>query len=145
MLRGFFKNSEGASAVEFAIMAPVFAMLIVGTLDIGTIINDRIKVHNIASSVAEYAAKAADDTDIDTVAQEMHGEDYAGVTLTSDFECECVDGVVQACPLTCADPDDYQRRFVSVSATQNFTPIFSYHTLYTGDVVLNSSVRRRVD
>lgn len=145
MFKNFINKSDGASAVEFALISPIFVMLIIGVLDMGTMINDRIKVHNIAVSAAEYASYAADDSDLGTIVQEMHGSDFDNVSLTSSFECECASGAVSSCPLTCDDPDDYQRRYVVVSATKQFSPLFNYPTLYTEGVTFDSSVRRRVD
>ena len=143
-LKIFLSENSGASAVEFALISPILIMLIIGTVDIGLLINDRIEMQNISNSVAEYVAKTQDDSDIEIIAAEMHGSDYEGVTLTSQFECECLDAVVQICPVVCAD-DDYQRRYISVSASRPFDPIFLYPTMYTGGKVLDSTVRMRVD
>lgn len=141
----FWQERIAASAVEFALLAPIFVTLLLGTADIGLYITNNITVRNIAGSVAEYVASSQDDANIETVAMEMYGGDFEDVTLSSEFECECEDGVIQACPLSCEGDGDYQRRFVNVTASSSYESIFLYPILNADGMQQQTSVRMRVD
>ncbi|MCB1783615.1 MAG: pilus assembly protein [Alphaproteobacteria bacterium] len=140
----YFLRQEGASAVEFALIAPGLLLMLVGTFDIGLYIVQKMQVQNVVEVVASYVVDVGSDDNVQVVAQESYGGDFSALTVTSDFECECSDGVVQACPVTCAGADDYQRRFVNIGATSHFTPLFPYPVLSSG-IDINVSARMRVD
>ncbi|QYE36590.1 pilus assembly protein [Polymorphobacter sp. PAMC 29334] len=53
--RSVIGDRRGASAVEFAIIAPVFALLFAGTLDIGAVLLKRFQLDNTLSAAANYA------------------------------------------------------------------------------------------
>ncbi len=50
------RREEGAVLVEFALVAPVFLLLLVGMLQFGIILNAKINQTHLASSGARYAA-----------------------------------------------------------------------------------------
>ncbi|GGA99053.1 hypothetical protein GCM10011491_29130 [Brucella endophytica] len=58
--RFFIREKDGASAIEFAVIAPVFVLILAGSLDLGMVIYSRFKLDSAASSGASYALTNAD-------------------------------------------------------------------------------------
>jgi Flp pilus assembly protein TadG len=48
-------DERGTSAVEFAMIAPVFGLLLIGTIDFGAAIYDRFALNGAVSAAADYA------------------------------------------------------------------------------------------
>jgi len=139
----YIHNQSGASAVEFALLSPLLIFMFVGTIDFGLFIMERMHIQNTAHAVADYVAQVQDDANVQVVAEEAYDRDFSDIVIISEFECECSDGVVDACPITCSS-DDYQRRFVRVSASGSFAPLFPYPGI-PNNVDLQTTVRMRVD
>ncbi|MCX5888663.1 MAG: pilus assembly protein [Deltaproteobacteria bacterium] len=55
--RGFWRRTQGAAAVEFAILAPVLALLILGGMDLGHMYYMKYLTSNASRGGARYAAK----------------------------------------------------------------------------------------
>ncbi|MCB1650884.1 MAG: pilus assembly protein [Alphaproteobacteria bacterium] len=143
VLKLYFKSRSGASAVEFALLAPLLILMLIGTVDFGFFTMERMRLQNTAAAAADYVARAKDDTNVQTVAQESYAGDFSDVTLTSDFVCMCSDGSEQTCPVSCG-ASDYQRRYVSVNASRTFQPLIMYPGI-PRNLDLSMSVRMRVD
>ncbi|MBL4804359.1 MAG: pilus assembly protein [Alphaproteobacteria bacterium] len=142
-IKYFKKDESGASAIEFAIIAPIFILLIVGTADMGFFVLEKMKLHNVVQTTAVYAAQAGSTDSVQTVAQETYQGDFADLNITSVMECECSDGVASGCPLSCGS-EDYQRRFVLINGTGNFTTLFPYPGL-PENISISTQARVRVD
>lgn len=136
-------DESGAGAVEFALLAPVLILLLVGTVDIGFYVLDRMMVQNTAHAAAEYVTLAQSDDNVQTVAAEAYGRDISNLVVQSRFNCECADGVAQACPLDCG-ADDVARRFVTVNVSGDFSTLFPYPAV-PDPVTLQGFARMRVD
>lgn len=139
----FFRDQSGVSAVEFALILPILFFIFLATVDVGYYIKERMQLQNAAQAAAEYVAQTGDDANVQTVAREAYVGNFSTVNMTSEFSCECSDGVVQACPLDC-DAGDYQRRFIAVTAERNYEPLFLY-PLTSQNAEVRGSVRVRVD
>src|SRR5262245_48597219 len=55
LLSGQAESVQGASAVEFAILAPILVFLLVCTLDLGLGFHSKMQVQNAAQAGAQYA------------------------------------------------------------------------------------------
>ena len=139
----YFRKKCGASAVEFALLSPLLIILFVGTLDVGVFVWERMKLQNMTRTVAEYVVHAESDDNADVIAEETYTGNFADITLTSEFTCECANGIPDECPQAC-ESGDYQRRFINISSSGTFEPLFPYPFISEG-LVLQSSVRMRVD
>lgn len=133
----------GASAVEFALVSPLLILMMIGVVDMGVFAMERMRIQNTAYAAASYVAQVGDDTNVQVIADEAYEGDFNNIVLSSEFECECADGVAQACPSACGD-GDYQRRFVNITASGTFDSFFPYPGL-PDSVALERSVRMRVD
>lgn len=139
----YFKNNDGIAAVEFALIAPILALILIVTIDMGLFIKSKMQIHNAANVIADYVASQDGDDDVQIVAEESYAGVFADIVAVSDFSCECNDGVSQSCPVICA-ADDHQRRFIDVTVSGSFSPIFSYPG-FENNMLLESSARARVD
>ena len=142
-LKRFIKNEKGASAVEFALMSPFFLIIFAGLADTGLFVVKRMQMQTVVASTAEYVVNTFDDANVQTVATEIYPGDINDLTVTANFECECADGEIQACPIMCGT-GDYQRRFIEISASGNFDPLFPY-PVFGNNVTVRTSARLRVD
>lgn len=62
-VRSMAQNNKGVAAVEFAMIAPIMLMLLIGTLEMGTAYTIDRRVSAIASSVADLVARETDTMD----------------------------------------------------------------------------------
>lgn len=142
-LKSYKTNNEATSAVEFALIAPVILILLIGTMEFGMYIHEKMLLQNTASTVANYIYEMQDDENALEVANETYTGRDASLTLTTEFSCQCSDGIAAECPIDCGE-SDVERRFVSVSLSGAFTPIFPYPGL-PENIAMNTNVRIRVD
>jgi Flp pilus assembly protein TadG len=104
MRRGLFRRHSGQSMVEFAVLAPIFFMLLLGTIDLGR----AVYIYNTISDAAREGTRAAIPFDsplptsgavIGAVQSKLGG----GFALTTD---PCSGGPVTAsCPATPITPN----------------------------------------
>lgn len=121
---------SGVAAVEFAIVAPVLVTLLGAAVDLGTAIERTIHLENAARAGAQWITKAPTDlTGAQAAAQALL---TTGGTATTAESCQCpptgaaTGGSVVSCTSTCATG---LIRYVTVTATRPFTPIFPTSTL----------------
>jgi len=143
ILQTYGSLTHGVAAVEFALLAPLLIVLIIGTIDFAMFIQERMRIHNVANASAEYVVQVQDDANLLVVAEEAYQGNFIDLELASSFECECSDGAVYACPVSCSS-GDYQRRFVVFDVSGQFEAMFPYPGL-PQSVSIETSVRRRVD
>lgn len=144
LIKRYTSNQDGASAVEFALLAPFLIVMLVGTYDFGIFIKEKMQLQNTAQVVAQYIAKAQDDSNAQVIADEVYSGSNDDLDLNTEFFCECSDGIAAECPIVCNDEDDFQRRFVTVSVSGNFEAVFPYPGI-PDEINMESSVRVRVD
>jgi Flp pilus assembly protein TadG len=97
------KLRGGQSMVEFAVLAPVFFMLLLGTIDLGR----AIYIYNTISDAAREGARAAVPWDsplpsTNTVVAAVQSKLGGGFTLTVD---PCIAGGTTPCPSTPNNPN----------------------------------------
>lgn len=87
-LRAALRDERGVSAVEFALIAPVLLLILVGILDIGRAVNAYVTVSNAAREGTRYLAvhpTAAPSAIASTVHQRVVPLDPAQVTVTASY------------------------------------------------------------
>ena len=124
--------ARGSTVIEFALLAPVLLLMVVGAIDIGTFINQKMQLQSAARAGAQFAIQS-DDTISDTAgilnATQLASElDFTGVTVETTQFCACSDGVEFAvdksgsCIGGCA-LGETPGLYVRVNVTGNFTPL----------------------
>ncbi|HMA48335.1 MAG TPA: TadE/TadG family type IV pilus assembly protein [Magnetospirillaceae bacterium] len=135
-LRGLPGNRDGVAFVEFALLAPVFALLTVAAIDFGLAFAAKL---NLAAAVAEGAQYAflnggnVQAARVQTVVQSAIALSPVSATVTYDGACYCVTGSpparsAQTCGVPCpngAPPGKY----LDISASYTYQPIFPSYAL----------------
>jgi Flp pilus assembly protein TadG len=128
----FRSNEEGAAAVEFAMIVPVLVILVLGVVDYGTFINEKMKLQDLSRTVVQYVAQGGADADVMTAIVEtsdFYNKAKAnGQTVNVDTaqECECAGGVSISCNSVCVGAGDYIRYFYTATVDSTYEPIFVY-------------------
>jgi len=137
---------QGVAAIEFGFVAPILALAIIGTVDLGLGVYRSMQVHNAAQAGAQYAL--------------THGFTASGVTTATTSAtsftsiaatpapvkfcgCPSTSGVVTgSCTTACADgapPGTYVR----VSAQATYSPVIPW-PMIPGSFALSATSTVRV-
>ena len=121
-LTRLLRSARGAAAIEFAIIAPVLALLVVATIELGFMMRARIVAQEAASAGALYASQHTFDAAgiaaimAATTNATNEGTITAG-TPTLSYGCPTTTGITPAAAGdTCADGVG-ARRYVTVTAS----------------------------
>lgn len=138
----YLKNQNGTAAVEFALLAPVLILIIIGIYDYGMYMNHAIKVESTSRAAAEYVVLGGDEDTVDENVLDQSGLDGAA-TLIITHSYECADGAAAAADTDCGE-GDYLRHFVHVALSMPYEPVFlfpglSHLTTLRGEVRVQAS------
>jgi Flp pilus assembly protein TadG len=172
------RSRNGSAAVEFAIIAPILLVIIVGVADIGQLLFTRFRLDAAASAGAGYAlvqaakVTAAEGpalaTQVAALARSDAGSNVATVTVTINNgpvatasgsgavtasgtasgadQCYCPQaspfawGAAVACNSACAGTSAVAGKFVRVSISRTFTPLFTDFGLTQGGAIQVAAV-----
>lgn len=142
MIRRFFKTTDGASAVEFALISPLILVMLIGMIDFGFYIYQKMRLENMAQSTADYLVNGGNDDHVQADVLDAYSAGTSGenvdpenpgmtvIDLEIDLQCECNDGTSVNCSLSeeCSAGGDggYRRRFYSVGVGTDFETIIPY-------------------
>jgi Flp pilus assembly protein TadG len=111
--------------VEFALIAPVAMLMLVGVTDYGMAVYDRMQLSSAVRAGIQYAMHhSANPTTIEQVVMSALTIDHAAVTVTAAQVCECPGGAAAECDETC--PDGPRRTFIRIDVTQQHDALFDY-------------------
>lgn len=130
----FRKARRGAVTVELALLAPVLAFMLVGAIDFGNYIYQKMQLQNASRAGAQFAVQSSSDpfdsAAIDAVVRAASALD-AGTSVTVGAFCGCDDGTestptsLGACDGSCAG-GDFPRLSVRVTVSNTFSTLFPY-------------------
>ncbi len=120
-------NERGNSLIEMALVTPVLATLLVGTVDLSRSYSTKLQVEQAAQHTIELI-QVSDYKTTNNSTYETEAETAAGTgsdaTIASWLECNA-DGVhLDYDTGTCANATDPYARYVQVTVSQSFTPLF---------------------
>lgn len=103
-LRALWADVSGSSAVEFALLAPMFVALMIGVIEIGLSVRTALQARQAAAAGAAYASKHLYDATAITAAAKA-ATARTGVTVTPALQCGCPisTGFSTTCAGTCTD------------------------------------------
>lgn len=115
-LARFGRDIGGASAVEFALIAPVLAALLLGLAEVGYIMYQRTDMHTAVRSGGQYVLNGGRDLD---VARELVERSWTsmpgdGMVVATRY-CLCA-GSAHACNSPCND-DSVPEAYVALQAS----------------------------
>lgn len=146
---GFFakllKNEDGVAAIEFAMVAPFLILLMVGIMDMGMYIRDKMKLEQISRAGVDFVLQGGQDSDIESnVVSYYDPDNTTAYTVTSERVCTCGDGIAQDCTAMACPQGDHSRQFVKVDVSREFSTLFPYPGL-PQTMTLSGSARMRLD
>lgn len=110
--RRLWRDDRGVSAVEFALVAPVLLMCLVGIYDIGTMIYKRADMQSALRSGTQYFMNGGDDlAKAESIVEQAWTTKPDQVTVEAERFCQCGEQV-HACNVLCDDdsyPASYKR------------------------------------
>ena len=153
-MRKLLKNEDGAAIIELAIIAPIFALMTIGVIDISNAYNRKLTLEQAAQRAIEKIQQTTQDDEVaDALKKEavcqvngMHTDSTTGteacdtglittddVTVQDRLDCLAADGSVaeerldDASEGACTDPTNTETRYKSVEVTDIYEPMFPLH------------------
>lgn len=115
------RSRRGSAALEFALLIPMIAGILVALTDWGLAIEQRLRLQSAARAGAEVAMVRPTDTAGISSAIMGAVPDMTALSVTnSGVWCECSGAVMTSCTTSCTGTFG---RFVRVGATNPYTPI----------------------
>ena len=140
----WYRCENGQSLLEFALVAPVIMLLLVGAVEIGRVFYMTILVNNAARAGAQYGAQnlatAADPTGMQNAAL-ADGQNITGLSANASHFCSCADGSSSTCqPSDCSGT--HRLVYVKVNTTGVFQPLLHYPGFPSSYTVNGQAVMR---
>jgi Flp pilus assembly protein TadG len=153
-------DERGAAIIELAIVAPVFALMAIGIVDMSNAFSRKLALEQGAHRAIEKIMQTTEDDTVEgTLTSEavcqVNGTNADGtcktspittsnVTVTYRLECTAAGGAITAQTstdstafdlFTCASGTTKEARYIQVDVTDKYTPMFPVHfiSFNTGD------------
>lgn len=112
---------QGAAAVEFALLVPVLLVIGMALIDLGMAVFNKMELMSAVRTGAQVALMDSSNT-TEIRSAVTNSTDLSPIINIDPF-CECSDGSsLLSCDESCTSPL-IKRTFMTISATQSFTPI----------------------
>lgn len=137
----FGKEEGGTAAVEFALVFPVLAALLLGIADgAGLFLAKMDMEHSVKAGAAYTAAKSSDTAGIKAAISGATGRPASSVRATVGAEhCMCPDGTPAVCTATCridgVTEDVAPGHFIDLTASTDLETFLPWPGLTSGDNV----------
>jgi Flp pilus assembly protein TadG len=125
---------DGAAAVEFAIIAPALAALVVGIAQYGGMVIAFQQMHSGVEAGAVYIMRGGSDmTAAKDITLGAWPNKPADAAVTATHACSCA-GTSNSCTSLCAD-GTYPQAFTTISASGTYTGPYANRSMNTTHVV----------
>lgn len=119
---------RGAMAIETALVAPVLAMMSIGTFEVGTMVSRQQELQSAASEaegiiLAAAGGTGAESDDIEDVIEDSMNLDDEQVSLEQRFRCNTAEELVE--DGTTCDAAQPIYRYVRLVMTDSYTPVWA--------------------
>lgn len=130
--RGLGRDSRGAMAVEMALVAPVLALMALGTFETASIVSRQQDLQGAASEATAIILAAANGSGIDSADLESILEDSlhatsnlegSDVELKPLFRCGASPTAVETPPTCPTETPIYE--YIEVTITDRYTPVWT--------------------
>jgi Flp pilus assembly protein TadG len=136
---------RGNAGIEFALMAPIFAAALVGMVDLGMALYERMEVGNAAQAGAQYALnKGWDSTGIQSAVTSATGLAGVSATPAPSKSCGCANGTAvtaASCGSVCPS-GSLAGIYITVNAQATYSTLFTYPGLDSPMTLTGQSVIR---
>jgi Flp pilus assembly protein TadG len=124
LIKKLARSTRGAATVELALITPILTTMLIGVVDVTTAMNRKLEleqaVHRSIERVMQTTTDETVEENIKQEAAEAADIEEDDVIVTYTLTCN---GVETDYDTDCA-PGDTEVRYVNVSATTTFTPMF---------------------
>jgi pilus assembly protein CpaE len=96
---------DGASSVEFAILAPILGFLLIGAVDLGSAVSQRISMGHLMRSGAQVAMEDPGAAKVESVLMSTASENFTIARASSDTISVGDDPIKLVVERVCACPD----------------------------------------
>lgn len=110
---GFWRRQDGVSAVEFALIAPVMIGALLGMVDIGMAISERMSIDHVVRAAAQVATSDPGAATVQQVLEDLSAG--KGYEVVADYYCPCPGD--EACAEPCSDPAAHTGYLLRVETT----------------------------
>jgi Flp pilus assembly protein TadG len=132
------RDKRGTSAVEFALIAPILAFVVVGLADINNMGMGAANMQTAVRAGAQYAmAGGTDAATAQTKADAAWTRKPAGGTISASRVCKCA-STAQDCNTPCTSTNQWPDMYMTVTATGHFGGYY-----YSTDKTITETVRVR--
>lgn len=143
----FRKDECGVAAVEFALVVPVLATLLLGMADGALLFLAKMDMEHSVKAGAVYTA--SNSSNVAAIKSAISGATGRPVTATVGAEyCMCPDGTAAACSATCSitgvDDDIAPGRFIDLTASTTYQTFLPWPGLTTGENMATLSAKTTV-
>lgn len=116
---------RGASAIEFALLAPVLVLGLLGTVDVGRALTEQMTIGSLLRTGAQSIMAGVDAAKVEPMLLAASGDESVSVDVTIPPICACPDSTQVAvdCSTTCPGPEP-TGIYYSLTATKPFSGIF---------------------
>ena len=130
------RDKRGTSAVEFALIAPVLAGVVVALADVNAMSMGATNMQTAVRAGAQYAMAGGTDPAVaQTKADAAWTRKPGGGTIAASRVCKW-SGTAQACNTPCASTNQWPEMYMTVTATGHFGGNF-----YSMDKTITETVR----
>ena len=129
LFKRLLHSVKGVALVELAMILPVLLLLVVGSLDMGSMFVRKMALANAAKAGVQYALvrkpTSGDVTNITRAVTNSLGSSIGDTTsINTELYCLCF-SAKQLCTTECADPDI--SAMIKITVRENYTtPFFNY-------------------
>ena len=137
------REPGGSSVLELALLAPLFLLLLLGTVDMGQAFYAAIEVSAAANAGAEYGMQNPTDTAGMQEAAVLDGADLKNLAANASWGCECSDG--SSASVSCASAPTCSVNavdYVQVTTSMTYVPIIKVPGI-PSSLALKGSARMR--
>lgn len=142
-LTGWWGETRGVAAIEFACAAPIFTFMLVGLAEIGLAVQTRLAAEEAVAAGAQSAMRGYDAQKVTTAVQSAN----PNVTIQASpapavfYACPTASGLARTLETaTCAD-EEAPRRFVEISATATRPTVFGVTAALPATMTARATVR----
>jgi Flp pilus assembly protein TadG len=143
-LQRISRDEGGIATIELALVAPVFATLIIGVADVTTAFNRKVELEQgVQRAVERVMQTTAEYTVAENIKEEVHksaGVPKSNVSVNYFLSCN---GVVKSAELDCTDTEA-EVRYTIVSAFATYTPVIPLDAIgFGGPITLRVETEMR--
>lgn len=123
--RSICRDERGAISVEWALIAPVLTLALMGAVDLGGAAIHKMQMANAVRAGLQYASVrkpvSGDMAGIENaVKQNAPPDDLSSRVVTATYYCECPDNSSTSCTASC--PLGNTARYVRIVMTEKYKP-----------------------